>query len=147
MIFLVSTESYLVKWILDSLVPPKGLVDCLGIIFIAIAFVCLIASATLLFLSFRFESVNLLRPDDEVVTFFDIKDLPTIYRLYAIQFNREREANSKITEKKIWFRHRAYYTVLFSFLFLICTGVIYVIHSCSSKCSNSDGSWIFFLLD
>jgi hypothetical protein len=147
MIFLVGAESYLAKWVLDSFMPPKGLVDLFGLSVIALGFISLLTGALLLFRSFRFEDVRLFRPDRDDIAFFDKYDLSLIYRAYADRFNVEREINAQITNKKAKFRHWAYLMMFASFVCLALTGLSYVIQVCSLKCTNSDGSGTFFMLD
>jgi hypothetical protein len=147
MIFLVTAESYLAKWVLDRLLPPKGLLDALGLLFIALAFATLIIGALLLFRSFRFEDVRLFRPDRDDIAFFDGYDLATIYRAYADRFNVEREVNAQITNKKANFRHWSYLMMFASFVFLALTGLSYVIQIWCSKSATSNDSWIFLMLD
>lgn len=129
MLFLISAEGYLAKWVIDKLVDPGCWLDGFGIVFITMALAALMASGGLLFRSFRFEDLRLFRPDDEDVNFFDTYELPTIYRAYAVKFNEEREINSQITKKKIEIRKRAYQLIVASFVFMILTGVVFVIHS------------------
>jgi hypothetical protein len=144
MIFLVSAECYLAKWILDNLIPPKSVLDVLGMAFIALAFVSLIIGVGLLFRSFRFEDVRLFRPDQDDIAFFDRYDLATIYRAYAERFNIEREVNARITDRKARFRHWVYLMMFVSFGFLVLTGLTYVFYVCSLKCPNPNASQIFF---
>jgi hypothetical protein len=129
MLFLISAEGYLAKWVIDKLVDPGCWLDGFGIVFITMALAALMASGGLLFRSFRFEDLRLFRPDDEDVNFFDTYELSTIYRAYAVKFNEEREINSQITKKKIEIRKRAYQLIVASFVFMILTGVVFVIHS------------------
>jgi hypothetical protein len=143
MIFLVTAEAYLTKWVLDGLVPPKTLLDVFGISVIALAFATLIVGAFLLFRSFRYEDVRLFRPDKDDVAFFDKHDLLVIYRAYAERFNIEREVNAQITNKKAKFRRWAYRMMFTSFILLALTGLIYVTHACCLKLANSNGAWIF----
>jgi hypothetical protein len=147
MIFLVSAESYLAKWVLDSFMPPKGFLGVFAISVSALGFLSLLVGALLLFRSFRFEDVRLFRPDRDDMLFFDKYDLSTIYRAYADRFNVEREVNARITDKKAKFRHWAYLMMFGSFICLALTGLSFVIQTCSLKCVNSDWSWIFFMLD
>ncbi len=133
MLYLISAEGYLTKWVIDNLVVPESWVDLFGILFIMLALATLILSGGLLFRSFRFEDVRLFRPNDEVVKFFDMYDMDKIYRAYALEFNKEREINSQITEQKIRIRSWAYRLIVTSFVFLILTGAVFVIHSSSLK--------------
>lgn len=143
MLYLISAEGYLAKWVIDSLVIPMNCLDWLGILFIIVALVSLILSGALLFRSFRFEDVRLFRPDDTVLRFFDDHDLATIYRLYAAKFNNEQEINSRITNKKVDIRRWAYRLIVASFVFLILTGAIFAFHSVSLKFMPVDASGNF----
>jgi hypothetical protein len=127
MLYLISAEGYFAKWVIDKLVPPKNCLDWLGTLFIVLALATLMISGGLLFRSFRFEDVRLFRPDEKVVKFFDTYDLSTIYRLYAVEFNKERDVNAQITEEKIKIRLWAYRLIVASFVFLILTGLVFVI--------------------
>ncbi len=136
MMFLVTVESYLAKWALDNLVPPRVFSDILGLFSITVALASLLYGIFLLFRAFHFEDVRLFRPDEKDVDFFEAYDLPTIYRAYAVRFNIERETNSRITDKKVKLRHWTYNMMLVSSAFLALTGFIYVVHSCFSKFSK-----------
>ncbi len=133
MLYLISAEGYLAKWVMDKLVIPDSWLDIFGILFIMMSFATLICGGALLFRSFRYEDLRLFRPDEEVVEFFDTYDLSTIYRAYAIKYNKEREVNSQITEKKIKIRRWSYRLIVSSFVFLVLTGLVFIIHSCALK--------------
>ena len=146
-LYLVSAEAFFANWVFKNLFPLKDVLDYLGFLSILLAFLTLFVGIILLVWSFSFEDLSLLRPNQEVVSFFDKYELARIYRAYAVKYIKQLDYNTDITNKKINIRRWAYRFMMGSFVLLILTGVFYAVHLISTQIASSDELWNFWLLN
>lgn len=106
--FAIGAYLFLVRWIINTIIPPSTIIEWLITVSIIFTFMCFISSWSLIFRAMKLSDIVKMPSDHNVIDFFKNNERDEVYLWFSKQYGEMVKEMEKIYEKKLTFVRKAY---------------------------------------